>query len=367
VSAQRALILSLGPEEFGGEAWTPADKAAIVRRLRETYQAAADPGLRAAAEWLLRQWQEGAWLRQAEEAWARDGARRRQRLAAVRRALAGDNPGPQWYVNAEGQTMVVLPGPATFVMGSPPSEPGREPDEARHRRRIGRTFAIAAKPVTVAEFRRFDKGHTFTERYAPTPDCPVPGVPWYQAAAYCNWLSGREGIATDQWCYETDPQGRGVKLRANYLSLTGYRLPTEAEWEYACRAGARTSRYYGDAAGLLGKYAWYLPNADNHGWPVGTKKPNDWGLFDMHGNIWNWCQEAYDDYPAAVGGVVEDREQALTIVPEAGRVLRGGAYADPPLDVRAAIRFRETPGENFSYVGFRPARTFRPGRDTASP
>src|SRR5262249_51652916 len=147
-------------------------------------------------------------------------------------------------------------------------------------------------------------------------------------AAYCNWLSKREGIPEDQWCYETNAQGQVVKLKENYLSLTGYRLPTEAEMEYACRAGAVTSRDYGEAEELLAKYGWYLQNSQERTWPVGSKKPNDLGLFDMHGNVYTWCQESYKDYPAPKdGGAVEDKEDGLSINPQTGRVLRGGSFS----------------------------------------
>ncbi len=125
------------------------------------------------------------------------------------------------------------------------------------------------------------------------------GTSWYQAAAYCNWLSKEEGIAEDQWCYEI--KGQVTKLKENYLSLTGYRLPTEAEMEYATRAGALTSRYYGETEELLPKYAWYQKNSQERTWPVGSLKPNDLGLFDVQGNVFTWCQESYKAYPAGEG------------------------------------------------------------------
>jgi formylglycine-generating enzyme required for sulfatase activity len=364
VTIRRALILSLGPEEFGKEAWTPEGKRSLVTQLRELYRTAADPGLHAAAEWLLRRWKQEGWLKQVNEAWARDKEQREKRLEGIRQLLRkgkGKTP-PQWYVNGQGQTMVVIPEPVEFLMGSPSTEAGRLPVESQHRRRIGRTFALAAKPVTKEQFLRFlpKFGHDQMRRY-PDPACPIGGVVWYEAAAYCNWLSQQEGIPEDQWCYKTNARGQVVKLRENYLSLTGYRLPTEAEMESACRAGAVTSRYYGESEELLARYGWYFQNSKERTWPVGSKKPNDLGLFDMHGNVYTWCQESYKDYPAPKdGGAVEDKEDDLSINSQTGRVLRGGSFYYPASLVRSAIRFRYVPTNRLDFVGFRPARTFTP-------
>jgi formylglycine-generating enzyme required for sulfatase activity len=189
----------------------------------------------------------------------------------------------------------------------------------------------------------------------------VVGTNWYEAAAYCNWLSSREGIAEDQWCYETNPQGQVTGVKPNYLNLTGYRLPTESEWEYACRAGALTSRYYGESDELLGKYAWFLRNAEDHSWPVGSKKPNDLGLFDMHGNVWSWCQDRYDkDYPKPkTNEAFEDREDVVSDVSTSNRVSRGVSFMHRASFVRSATRNWDPPTSRYSSIGFRPARTFR--------
>jgi formylglycine-generating enzyme required for sulfatase activity len=330
--------------------------------LQDIYRTASDPGLHAASEWLLRTWQQEAWLQQVNREWAKDKGQRAKRLEGIRQLLTKEKAPPQWYVNGQGQTMVVLPGPVEFVMGSPSTEEGRQPAEVQQKRRISRTFALAAAPVTKEQFLRFlpKFGHSEMRRY-PEPTCPIGGVVWYEAAAYCNWLSDQEGIAKDQWCYETDPQGRVTKLRENYLSLTGYRLPTEAEWEYACRAGAVTSRYYGETEELLGKYGWYFQNSKERTRPVGGKKPNDLGLFDMHGNVYSWCQESYRVYPTPKDDeAVEDKEAVLSIVPTTGRVLRGGSFNFPASNVRSAFRNWDVPTIRTNAVGFRPARTFAP-------
>jgi formylglycine-generating enzyme required for sulfatase activity len=256
--------------------------------------------------------------------------------------------------------MVVIPGPVEFVMGSPPTEQGRYSVESQHRRRIGRSFAIAAKPGTKEEFLGFlpGFGHGEMKRY-PEPSCPIGGVSWYDAAAYCNWLSKQEGIGEDQWCYETNAKGQVTKLKEKYLSLSGYRLPTGAEWEYACRAGAVTSRSYGESEELLAKYGWYSQNSAERTWPVGGKKPNDLGLFDMHGNVWNWCQERYSgEYPRSEDeNPIDDNEDGLTINSQDSRLLRGGSFDVQPVGVRSALRAASAPATRGGNVGLRPART----------
>jgi formylglycine-generating enzyme required for sulfatase activity len=362
-TVQRALILSLG--EFGEDEWSPAERGQLVEKLREIYCTSADPGLHGAAEWLLRHAKQQAWLKQAEAAWLGIKEKENKRLEQIKRELSMDKGkvSVQWYVNGQGQTMVVIPGPAEFMMGSPPTELGRGDRERRHRRRIGRTLAIAAKPVTVEEFLKFREGFDYIKPHSPTENCPMNSTTWYDAAAYCNWLSQQEGIDKDQWCYEPNPDGQyaeGMKLKSNYLSLMGYRLPTEAEMEYACRAGALTSRYYGESEGMLEKYAWFRDNSRDHSWPVGSLKPNDLGLFDMHGNVMIWCQEKFKPYPASQSGeAADDTEDTLVVTNLDNRAYRSGCFTYQAVDVRSATRNWATPMNTFSNMGIRPARTFR--------
>jgi formylglycine-generating enzyme required for sulfatase activity len=186
-------------------------------------------------------------------------------------------------------------------------------------------------------------------------------VDWYRAAAYCNWLSDHDGIAKDQWCYETDQGCTVTKVKENHLSLMGYRLPTEAEWEYACRAGAVTSRYYGETEELLAKYAWYVRNSEDRMWPVGSKKPNDLGLFDMHGHVFAWCQERYSNYAIPKDDkAIDDKEEDLSIAPLLRRILRGGSVDHRASTLRCAERSWIVPSLLFSYQGLRPVRTIAP-------
>jgi formylglycine-generating enzyme required for sulfatase activity len=366
LTIRRVLLLSLG--EYSEAEVPPATRRVLMPKLHSIYQTDPDPGLHASVEWLLRQWKDDAWLKQKNDEWARGcAACGAWRLAGKGKLVppptigtrSGDRAptGPGWYVNTQGQTCVVIPGPVEFQMGSPPSEKDRYASEVLHKRRIGRSFSIASKPVTLEQYRRLTKArYAIGAQFTHDPNLPVVGINWYMAANYCNLLSKAEGIPEDQWCYEIN---RNVtRLKAHYLSLTGYRLPTEAEMEYATRAKAVTSRYYGETVELLGAYAWYTKSSNDMLKPVGLKKPNDLGLFDALGNCFTWCQEAYADYPKAKRDEpVEDKEGDLGVPSTVSRVMRGGSYFYHASFMRSAYRDSSVPAFLVSHVGFRVART----------
>jgi formylglycine-generating enzyme required for sulfatase activity len=357
VSARRALILALG--EYPAEQVPAAVKDDVVRKLLAWYRSDPDAGVHGAIDWLLRQGREGPVPRKMD--WGQEAA-----LAAIDRESAGTPPaaGQGWLVTKSGLTMTAVPGPVDFWMGSPPGEPGRSEDETRHRRRIVRGFAVATKPVTVALYKEFlrssppDVPTNYAEGYSPDEECPVNGVDWFSAAKFCRWLSEREGVPESEMCY---PPMRDIKEGMRGFTgdpgRTGYRLPSEAEWEYVCRAGAESSRFFGGGEDLLPRYAWFLRNSNNRTWPVGQKRPNDLGMFDTHGGVWNWCQGHYGPYGG--GGYREDEELAdyKSVKDAESRMLRGGTYDSQPQSVRCAYRNANRPTLRILNVGFRVART----------
>lgn len=236
----------------------------------------------------------------------------------------------RWYVNGQAQTMVVIPNLAEFGNGP-----------------IDHSFAIASHEVTIDEFRRFRDRHSVNRNAAPTDDCPVHSVSWYEAVAYCNWLGEQEGIPEDQWVYQPNGSGQyadGMQIKDNAVELSGYRLPTEAERGYACRAGSSGSYGYGEPVPLLEHYARYVVNSSGRSHAVESLLPNPWGLFDMHGNLWDWTQNPYSGPPSPVHNDV-------------GRVLRGGSFLAHSSSVRSAARPVYMPAYRNFDVGFRPART----------
>lgn len=295
-------------------------------------------------------------------------------------ALLGSIAVNAQQAGTEGHAFAIVSG-GEFIMGAPPAERGRSEVETQHRVRIPRTFAVATKEVTNEQFARFLSAvpdyaarwraatkARFGEPYrfltfTPTPDSPQVAVSWYDSARYCNWLSQRDGIPRDQWIYpETIDAERGITLPANYLLRTGYRLLTEAEWEYAARAGTTTSRHFGDEDELLPMFGWFDGNTGRQrAYPVGQLRPNQWGLFDMLGNVWEWTLDRRRPYPDD-GRLVEDVEDTvLTVSNDVARTRRGGSFAYESLTLRSAHRGDSTyfPNQTRDNVGFRVGRTLR--------
>ncbi len=327
----------------------------LVQKLLGWYREDPDAGIHGAIDWLLRHAKEGPANRPLDWGCAKELERIDGELA--RASSVAFAPGNRrWFVNGQGQTFTLIRGPVEFRMGSPLCEPGRFPNELPHRRVIPRSYAIMTRPVAVAQWQQFLKdrpGELHARRYSPEPGGPIINVSWFAAAQYCNWLSGKEGIPPEQWCYQETVKG-GIKAYPDYLRRTGYRLLTEAEWEYACRAGTASSRSYGSSANLLDRYAWTVANSGERTWPVGQKRPNDLGLFDMLGNVWTWCEPG-SPYRS---GRVEDKEDNHYFEKTAIRPLRGCAFDIKTPNTRSAYRGGSGPARSLNNMGVRVCRTY---------
>jgi len=274
--------------------------------------------------------------------------------------------------------MVVIAG-GQFMMGSPLTERGRAEGEIQHRVRIPRVYAIATTEVTNEQFARFlaavpeygarwraataarfGNPPRFTN-FSRTPDSPQVGVSWYDAARYCNWLSEVAGLPRNQWVYPDEIDStKGLELPADYLHRTGYRLPTEAEWEYAARAGTKTAWHFGDDVALLPRYAWYDANAHRERtYPVAQLLPNQWGLYDMLGNVWEWTFDRRQKYPSDQVVTEDVEDSMLRVSNDVARTRRGGSFAYEWFTTRSAHRGDTTyfPNQTRDNVGFRIART----------
>jgi formylglycine-generating enzyme required for sulfatase activity len=194
--------------------------------------------------------------------------------------------------NYPDMKFVYIP-PGTFMMGSPPEEKGRYDRETLHEVTLTKGFYLQTTQVTQAQWKAVMGNNP--SRFQGCDDCPVETVFWNDVQDFIRKLNQREGKDI-------------------------YRLPTEAEWEYTARAGSTTGYCFGDDESLLSEYAWYDKNSENKTHPVATRKPNAWGLYDMHGNVWEWCEDRYGDYPS---GKVTD---PVGTSDGSFRVLRGGGW-----------------------------------------
>ncbi len=355
-SIRRALILALGT--FGTDRLSASERDSLIDKLLDLYRTDPDAGIHGAAEWALRQWRQQPKLEAAQ--------------AELTKLKVRD--GRRWYVNSQRQTFAIVEGPVEFPMGSPANEPDHNPAEMLHRQAIPRRFAIAAKEVSVDQYLRFvlpetrllRTDHPLVDKHSPDPSSPMLAVNWYEAAAYCNWLSAQEGLPESDWCYLPNSAGayaEGMTIPANVLERTGYRLPTEAEWECACRAGTLTSRYYGLSIDLLDAYARHQASSKDRAWPGGSLLPNDLGLFDMLGNAYEWCQDRYGNYPLRKEGYTSDHININELIDDkSARVVRGGSFDFLPTDTRSANSQREVQAwPPFRAVWF-PMRELFPGR-----
>ena len=232
---------------------------------------------------------------------------------------------PKEVTNSIGMRLILISA-GTFSMGSPEEERGRHANETQHEVTIGASYYLGKYEVTQDEFKNVMGNNPSSIKGAMSP---VETLRWEDAVSFCEKLSDLP---------EEKAAGRE------------YRLPTEAEWEYACRGGGKTAYGFAGSTELLREHAWFAENAQNKHHPVGEKKPNGWGLHDMQGNVWEWCKDWHGDY----------RSDAVTDPqgPSQGsaRVIRGGSWVvAEETRFRSAYRATYVPTDRSVTVGFRIA------------
>ncbi|MDA1016282.1 MAG: SUMF1/EgtB/PvdO family nonheme iron enzyme [Planctomycetota bacterium] len=226
-----------------------------------------------------------------------------------------------------------------FLMGGTENEAANPSEMPQHRVVITQPFLLGKYAVTQAEYEAVMGKNP--SQFTGNNRQPVENVSWLDAVEFCNRLSDQHGLANYYQRKGDDVTGEGGE---------GFRLPTEAEWEYACRAGTSTRYNLGDAESDLKRAGWYGANAGKTTHPVGEKEPNSWGLFDMHGNVYEWCWDWFANY-----------EQSPTDDPRGParasfRAYRGGSWSDSAQGCRSASRGRITPSNRYSDLGFRLAQ-----------
>ncbi len=231
----------------------------------------------------------------------------------------------------------VLVEAGSFQMGSAIGGSDESPVHTVH---ISKPFYISKYEVTQKEWREVMGKDPSNFKGA---NLPVASVTWYDAVEFCNALSLKEGLKPVY-------SGSGKNIRYDF-SANGYRLPTEAEWEYAARGGNKSSGYKYSGSNSAGDVGWYFSNSDRETHLVGKKRPNELGIYDMSGNVWEWCWDWKGDYTS--GSVTDPRGRSSDLY----RVLRGGGWSSYDVDLRAANRSSRGPGGGTSIHGFRPVRT----------
>lgn len=324
-----------------------AERDVVIQTLVDLYTQAPDGGTHSAAGWALRQW--------------------KQKLPEIA-ATTQPPAGRQWYVNRQAMTMLNITGGGKLVIKSrwnPKygsviiTDKNAEGTEVT----IARSFLLADREVSATQFRQFliDAEYPAAEKpehWMPMsqnlgysqPDQPAANLNWIDVVLYCNWLSIKEGLSPayaptgEIWKWKGDMnKERVVNVLQCDITKDGYRLPTEVEWEYACRAMTTSEFCIGDDEDLMMQYGWFVANSKRTCHSVGAKLPNSWGLFDMYGNLEEWC----DDIFVHPGDATDT----------SFRMLRGGSFSNDAANINSK-RDVSKPEYGSMNMGFRPARTY---------
>ena len=346
-SMRRAIVLFLA-ECTEAEAQQLSNAATPLAETLETvYRNDPDSGVHSALRCVLSRWEKA------------------DKLAAIDAKLATESPAKDrnWHVDFLGQTMMIVRGPIRLHRGMDLAEPFQRGAWLPQSSLILRTFAIGDREVTLAQFEPFARERGLSKYFEELPDVaqpdwPASSVTWHEAALFCNWLSERAKIPQGEWCYRELP-GLRAEAKQDVLTCRGYRLPTEAEWEQSCRDGDQREHVLGADLSDLLRYAVSVENSEVRQNPVGLRLPNSLGLFDILGNVQEWC---HDDRKANVQ--LGRSEEMGDFELDAGRGafgasrgVRGGSFISEIEVLRATTREALAPDDRDDTTGFRVVQT----------
>ena len=317
-----------------------------------------DPGVHAAALWLL-SWRLG---RSNEIAAALSHGKTTQVPPSNRLS---------WRINGQGQRMVGVPSGSGFMMGSGPDDPDKviqlgHDIEKAHKVMIGHSFEIGLQEVTVAQYQKFKKDYrpfdgTDSNEPADRGLLPATGISWFDAMDYCKWLSEQEKTKPEQIIMQSVDIRPNCRLEADFTGKTGYRLPTEEEWELVSRAGCATAYPSGYSPRRLNDHAWTWENSGGNAKPSGKLLPNPWGISDASGNALEWVMDDFKLYKSDSEISKTSAGLPFFVIPgDSLRVVRGGSFSNAPEAARFSSRLMSRADQRASSIGFRVCRTTIP-------
>jgi len=381
-----AILLSIG--EFTLTEIPESRREPLLKQMADSYRNDPSSGVHGAAGWLLRQWGQTEVVREVDQTPVPYSLDREWFTLAI--TVKPTAPKPKEELDKEKEEPESEPAtpeppveslpPKTFYytfsvfpsgsskIGSFDDEPDRQKDELRHAVTLTRPFALLDREVTFEELIAFAPQYAgFMKLHGARPDDAGYGSNWSDSISFSRWLGQQSGLLEPHQSYpdpEThakDAYPREPNPAANWapsdwpleLGRRGFRLPTESEWEFASRAGVRTSFGYGSDMSLLGRFGWFGGNSGKGVHPPRELRPSQRGLFDLHGNLFGWMHDGYTEYEAQA--VIDPLGTKLSSEQGSYRVMRGGSWDSPAAICRSAVRAPHVQSDRNSVMGFRLA------------